>query len=395
MSIPRYPAFTTDEYRLRVARVQQLMAGQGLDALICLDFPNICYLTGMVTIAPYGEFMLMVPAQGEPLLLGSTFEMYNAAINCWMADENRITYGVGASIEDRFNHPFHSGKQLLIERGLADKRLGIEARSRSMRADAYAWLQGALPDATWIDMTGAIEGVRTIKSPAEIAYVRQAAGLSSAGMRAALDTAAAGATDNDLAAAAYQAIIAGGGEFMTIDPIVTVGRRAGVPHSTHQRVRIEPGDAIFMEVGACYQRYTAPLMRGAAIGPASDVLRRMADACIESVKTTIAGIRPGRSGHDIAVEAARPLVEFVKAGFVWHGTHAYSVGLGFPPRWDDCPGVEIYLGNQTILQAGMVFHATTSLRDPFQCGTCFSETVVVTETGCEVLTDLPRELVVK
>ena len=47
-----------------------------------------------------------------------------------------------------------------------------------------------------------------------------------------------------------------------------------------------------------------------------------------------------------------------------------------------------------MLQPGMVFHCTTSLRDTAKCGTAFSETVLITETGAEVLTDVPRELVV-
>ena len=47
------------------------------------------------------------------------------------------------------------------------------------------------------------------------------------------------------------------------------------------------------------------------------------------------------------------------------------------------------------LQVGMVFHCSTSLREVGQYGTTFSETIVITNDGCEVLTDVPRELVIK
>jgi Xaa-Pro aminopeptidase len=388
MSLPKYLAFSLDEYRTRTQKVQAIMAQKEIDALVCLTFPNICYLTGIRTIAPYGYFMMVVPGEGEPVLLGSEFEMYNAVINCWMEESNRVCYPTGGD-------PLEPSKAALARLGLSRKRLGIEIDSFSLRAYDYLRLTQAMPDATWVDASGVIERVKAIKSVAEISYIRQAARLSSIGMRAAIDAAAEGVVDNDLAAAIYQATIAGGGESMSINPIVTVGPRSGVPHSTHERVRLRRGDAIFMEVGASYQRYTAPTMRTVVIGPCSETLRRMAQACIDSVNATITNIRPGRTGHEVAVEAAKPIAHFVAAGFVWHGSHAYSTGLSFSPRWDEIPDVEIRLNNPLTLQPGMVFHATTSLRNPLQCGTCFSETVVVTENGCEVLTSVPRSLVVK
>ena len=79
-------------------------------------------------------------------------------------------------------------------------------------------------------------------------------------------------------------------------------------------------------------------------------------------------------------------------GWVWHGIYAYSVGLGFPPEWADCDAVEVSRGGKAELRSGMVFHCSTSIRDPLRVGMTCSETVLITERGCEVLTDLPREL---
>src|SRR5262249_47151841 len=81
--------------------------------------------------------------------------------------------------------------------------------------------------------------VKTVKSPCELQYVRQAASWSTLGMHAAIDAVTEGATDNDVAAAAYHAVIRAGSEYMCYAPIVTSGRRSGVPHSTHQRVPLE------------------------------------------------------------------------------------------------------------------------------------------------------------
>ncbi len=213
-------------------------------------------------------------------------------------------------------------------------------------------------------------------------------------VRAAIDATAAGKTDNDLALAGYQAIIGGGGEYMCYDPIVTVGGRSGIPHTTHRRVAMNHGDVVFMEMGACIHRYNAPIMRTIVIGPPADQVRRMAEACCASVNTLIEHIKPGIPARDVALRAQACLDDVLAAGLIWHGYYGYSVGLGFPPEWNDSP-VEITVNSETILQPGMVFHCNTSLRDVGRYGTAFSETVLVTDRGCDVLTNGPRVLVVK
>ena len=68
--------------------------------------------------------------------------------------------------------------------------------------------------------------------------------------------------------------------------------------------------------------------------------------------------------------------------------------LGFPPDWNDCDLV-ISRQSTAVLQAGMVFHVTTAFRDIGHYGTAFSETVLIRDTGPEVLTMVPRVLVVR
>ena len=91
-----------------------------------------------------------------------------------------------------------------------------------------------------------------------------------------------------------------------------------------------------------------------------------------------------------ALKAAVPNLEEL----IWHSCYAYSVGIGFPPIWDEGGGF-IQEGSEDVLEAGMTFHVSTSLRDVGRFGTAFSETVAVTADGAEVLTDVPRELVVR
>ena len=191
--------------------------------------------------------------------------------------------------------------------------------------------------------------------------MREAARWTSAGMAAAMASVAEGRTDNEVAAEAYLAMIRAGSEYMCYAPIVTTGKRSGIPHSTHRRVRIDRGDPVFIELGACCNRYSAPLMRTAVAGVCPDPIRRLADAARSSVEALIENIAPGAIAHDVARKAATAL-RGIPESVIWHGYYGYSIGLGFPPEWNDGPAL-IRENSDLVLQAGMVFHCSTSLRE--------------------------------
>ncbi|MBM3261907.1 MAG: aminopeptidase P family protein [candidate division Zixibacteria bacterium] len=388
MSLSLLPSlsFSTDEYRARVAAVQHRIAEAGLDALLCHSFPNICYLTGFETVGAHKYFMLVIRPEGEPSLLTQDFEAHNGRISSWLTDTI-----VPHSLWD---DPIDASRDLLCLLKLEHGRLGVEMDATTLTPDRYRRLCAALPDATLIDASGTVEDVRLIKSPTELGYIRRAAYLSSTGMAAAIDAVVEGGTDNDVARASYDVMIGGGSEYMCYAPIVTVGPRSGIPHSTHRRITLRHGDPVFIEVGACIARYSAPMMRTAVIGPPSDQVRRMADACIASVETMIQQIRPGIAAREVALESRRCVADVVAKGLIWHGYYGYTIGLGFPPEWSDGPGA-IAENSDLVLRPGMVFHCSTSLRQAGVCGVAFSETIAVTETGCEVMTQGTRELVVK
>jgi Xaa-Pro dipeptidase len=179
---------------------------------------------------------------------------------------------------------------------------------------------------------------------------------------------------------------------MALDPIVTVGPRSGIPHSTHRRTRINRGDTVLVELGANIYRYTAASFRTAVVGEPNAQIAYMSDACITSLNAMIANMKPGANGHDVAVAIDESWREATDQ-YVWHGYYAYSLGIGFPIDWNDCPLI-IKRGVDVELKPGMVFHCTTSLREIAKYGTAYSETVLITETGAEVLTNVPRALVV-
>jgi Xaa-Pro dipeptidase len=110
------------------------------------------------------------------------------------------------------------------------------------------------------------------------------------------------------------------------------------------------------------------------------------------MESLFANLRPGRTMGDVASAA---LVTLRKIGpdVRMRGYFGYSVGIGFPPSWVE-RSVEIAEGRDDVLEAGMTFHLHRVLRVPGVFGVGFSETALITNSGYELLTDHPRELVI-
>lgn len=386
MSELRNLSFTVEEYRSRVKKVQREMAKVGMDALLSHNFPSICYLTGFQSIMGTAKyFMAVVPKEGDPWLLGQSFEMPNALIHCWL--EDKIGY-------ELFIDPIEASRKLLVERGLADKRLGLEMNTLCLSAASCERLKQALPRATFLDASNVVASVRAVKSSTEIDYLRQASRITSGAMGKALEEAKIGKTDNDIAAAAMDYCVRHGGEFFCLEPIVSLGGRSGVPHCTFGRNKIKPGDLCFIEIGACIHRYSGALIRTFSIGKPGPIQQRVCDEIEASLNAVIANLKPGIPAREVALKARKPWEwTYTNQELFWNGAYGYSTGLGFPPDWGDAD-LNIREEDLTILQPGMVFHCTNNIRKGGVFGMGISETVAITETGCEVLTDFPRHLFV-
>ena len=140
--------------------------------------------------------------------------------------------------------------------------------------------------------------MRLVKSPAELAYLREAAPITDAGTQAALDAYREGAVDYDVAAAALAAMVAAGCEPLTSDPYICIGWRSAAPHTNRGGQVAQAEDPLFIELGATRARYTTPIMRSAVATRTTAALEELAEisnAVIEAVCGTIqAGTRGPR-----------------------------------------------------------------------------------------------------
>ena len=376
-------AFSRVEYDQRVAAVRRAMAEVELDLLLVTDKSDLNYLTGYDTLGVDIYSCLILPLDAEPILHTMTVEIPAASATTWLDDLVFLDWFLPANTGEHL-------AGLLADRGLAKGRVGTQPGRLGLRPDVFGHLQAGLANATVVDATDLVGRLRLIKSPAEVECLRTAARFTAAGIDASIAVIALGVSDNDICRAGFNAMLAAGSDFLSIQPIVTTGRRTDGGHQTHRRNQVEAGDAVFMEYGGCFKRYTAPLMRCAVLGSADDQMRRIEKAVKATTQVLIDNIRPGRSAHDVALEAKRAHRDV--DDLCWHsGAYGYTIGVGYPPTWADTIGF-IAPGVQEELQPCMAFHLPSALRVPGRYGVSLSESVLVTNNGCELLTDHPRKL---
>jgi Xaa-Pro dipeptidase len=387
-------AFPREEYDRRVRQVQDFMRARGIDTLLVSNTSNWAWLTGYDTTMPSCYGIGIVSASGGLACHTAELEvpcaLYNSIVDDVIVYEWYDARGTAEQLADA-----------LLERGADGTTIGLEMGYPETFAigafdtKSYLVLRDKLPNAAFEDATQLILDCRVIKTPAELEYMRVAGRITWAGLQASLQAAAEGKTDNDIIAAGYAAMYAAGSELTSIDGMCMAGFRAGLgPHMPFKRTKLAQGDTIYLEYTGTYNRYNAPSMRSAVIGPPSDGVRRLAEAAIETLNLLIETIAPGKTGDDVARVAKKGLTRV--ADEMWfHGGYGYSIGLGMQPSWTEA-AMYIAEGEDRELRPGMTFHLPMCIFVPRQYGTGFSESVAVTERGCEVLTPgQGRELVVR
>ncbi len=375
--------FTIEEYRQRIEGVRKQMQQRCIEVLMVREPVNLYYLTGYNTIGFSNYTILFLPLEGEPCMLVRSMEKTVAVASSWVND---------IAVWEDHENPYALTRSLLDGHKWINKKLAFENSTSYVSLDGYKALAAAV-DREMTDGGHLVEAVREVKSSTEISYMRKAAEFSYASMEAGMKAFAVGVTENQVASKMYAAIVATGGENTSGEPIVTCGTKSGIPHTTFHRYILQEGDAALLELAGVYNRYVAPIMRCAVLGPKfNPEIKIMADVCLEALNTAIDAIKPGTTSGEVD-EACRGVIE--RAGYYenFRKRTGYSVGCSYPPTLFE-QMIDLKMNDPRVLLPGMVFHLPVALRKYGEFGVGLSETVLVTETGSEVLTCFPRKLFV-
>lgn len=370
------PWFDGAEYADRLARLQSGLAERGLDGLIAFQPETVTWLTGFFTRG-YSSFQCaIVPVEGSPAIVCRDVEEFyvdrtSAFSDCafWSDSDDPVAVAA-AAIERRIG---------------ASSRLGIELSAWTLSAGRHASLRGHLPAVAWQDESRFAANLRLIKSPEEIKYQRRAGLAAEAGMQAAIDAAGSGVSEREIAAEICSAMIRAGSD-LPGPGVLSSGERAFHLHGGYSDRVLRPGDVVQVETTPNVRHYHARFMRPIRVGAASsedhqvvETLIAIQDAALEEVRPGVAASIPDLIYRD-GVLSAGLRETYTNKTF-------YSVGLLLHPSGGE--QLEAIPGSEWKFETGMTFHTYVLAK-----GFGMSETIAVTESGIERLTNFPRRLFV-
>jgi Xaa-Pro aminopeptidase len=233
---------------------------------------------------------------------------------------------------------------------------------------------------------GVVEKLRMVKSEEELAAIRESVRTNSQALHASLKQMKPGMSEAELAAEIDYQMRKLGAEKPSFDTIVASGERSALPHAHPTRAAIESG-VLLIDMGAFQNGYASDMTRTFFVGSAPRKVAQLYKAVLEAQLAAIDVVRPGVKASAVD-RAAREVLKAhgLEKAFMHSTGHGLGLEIHEPPR----------LGKKekTKLEAGMAITIEPGAYVENVGGVRIEDTVVVTATGCEILTPTPKDLLV-
>lgn len=392
----------------RAERIAALMERQGFAALVCRQPEHVLALTGYLSMLGNVFAVVARGVNGEPEVRLAVPEDERDAVPSDAAVE--IQEYIQASLQfigsvlQAARGPLAT---LFRSAGVASGKVGYEGGHvpvvpayTQVASTGPATLQlfrELLPGASFADASGLIEEVMAIKTPAEIVAIRRAVAVAAGGMRAAREAVRAGATEADVAAAAYAALLRAGYAQPGVRHVlpnvhVMAGPRAAQAYkdaNLTSNAPIGPGQPVSVQMEVGVNGYWAELTRPFFAVEAPDLWRRVHSACVGAQDAALALIRDGVSGKE-ADAAARTIL--AEAGFGEAFKHGLGHGFGFQAINLNAEPI-LHPQSTSILRANMLHNIEPAAYFDRQGGFRLNDDVLVQHNGCErISAAVPRDL---
>jgi Xaa-Pro dipeptidase len=381
--------FEVSEFREREAHARAALKRENLDAILLFAQESHYYLTGFDTSGFVFFQCAVLTADNSPITLLTRRPDLEQARQTSTIEDIRLWYDAEGA------DPSRELKAILEEKKLKGARVGIELRSFGLTADKYELVRRQLEG--WcelVDASNLIRGLRVVKSPAELSYVRRAAELADQSLEAMLAASGPGAFEGDIAAAGAVPILAGGGNPPPSGPVLGSGDRALLVRSATGWRHLDEVDQLTIEFAGTYRHYCACLMRTIAIGKANETQRAMFEVTRDAIAAMTEAAKPGRPLGEID-DAHRRVYDAAGYGHARMSACGYSLGATYRPTWMDVPPM-LYSGNPMPAAPGMVLFLHAILVDaPKNLAMSLGHTITITDTGAEVLSRLEPEYIVR
>jgi len=356
-----------EERKQRIAKAQQLMAEQKIDAIFMEGTVSCFYFTGMRWGQSERTFGLVIPAKGAIAYVCPKFEDDRAKelINTAFGDELRCW--------EEHESPYELILGIVKDRGVKHRRIGMEERVRFFIADG---VRKAASGFEIVDATPITAGCRMYKTAAEIALMQRASDVTIEAYKAAFATIQPGMSQSAFSAnlsAAFRKLGFSGGAS------VQVGKYSALPHGSITPQTIKEGDVVMVDGGTSCEGYASDITRTIVVGKPTPKMIQVWNLEKRAQDAAFAAAKIGATCDSVDA-AARKVIE--EAGFM------KNYGLpGLPHRTGHGIGLEghewtnFVKGNMTKLAPGMCFSDEPTISIPGEFGIRLEDCLYMTESG--------------
>ncbi len=352
------------EFVARRRRYRALMASEGLDGLLVTHLPDLRYLCGFSG------------SSGLALLLreGGFFYTdfrYREQAKREVAGLRKVAYAATAGEA--------VARTLARREGM---RLGFDPAALSYAAvlDMRRCLRGR---AALVPLKASLMQLRAVKSRPELAAMRVGIGMAERAFKQALGALPARVSERELAAHLDGAARALGAEALAFETIVASGSRGALVHARPGAGKL--AGATVIDWGVVNEGYCTDATRTIAFTRVPAEIRKAHAIVLDAQERALETIRPGVRAREVD-HAAREVVE--RAGY----GDAFGHGLGHGVGLEVHERPHVGASSRDVLEEGMVFTCEPGIYLPGVGGVRVEDMVLVTESGVEVLTTLPRSL---
>jgi Xaa-Pro dipeptidase len=248
-------------------------------------------------------------------------------------------------------------------------------------------LRQAVPQVNFIPAGNIIASLRMIKDNSEITAMRQAVQIAQRALQETLPSIQAGISEQEIASELTMQLLRNGSNpKLPFFPIVSTGPNSANPHAAPSERKLTEGDLLVIDYGANVDGYFSDITRTFAIGEVDAEYQKIAEVVLAANQAGHAAAQPGVAIGNID-RAARKVIE--AAGYGEYFIHRTGHGLGLEGHEEPY----IREDNENLVEIGMSFTIEPGIYLPNQGGVRIEDDVIITEAGCESLTDLPRELI--
>jgi len=352
------------------------LRASGLDAVILNPGPTLTHLTGLQFHLMERPVVLMFAKDQDPAIVLPELELQKVASLPY-----RLQVFAYPENPSEWDGVFRRAAQSL---DLDGKRIGVEPRQ--LRLLEFRYVKAGAPEGDYPDASDLLSSLRLRKDPAEVEAMRGAVKIAQEALEATIPLIKIGMTEKELSSELVVQLLKHGSEpEMPFAPIVSGGPNAANPHASPSGRRLQTGDLLVVDWGATYGGYISDLTRTFAVGEVGEEYRKIHRIVQEANAAGRAAALPGVPCANVD-KAARDVIE--KFGYGVYFTHRTGHGIGMEGH------EEPYMrgDNMQLLEPGMAFTVEPGIYLPNRNGVRIEDNVVITETGADTLSDMPREI---